>query len=86
MTVTIDSAGWTIITSDCPYCNIDTAGSHQIHCPSFGLDDRMLYTASSHKRHGWLCPRCGKSLAPWVRECGCEPNDIRILPRYTNGK
>jgi len=20
---------------------------------------------------GWLCPRCGKSLAPWVRECGC---------------
>lgn len=21
---------------------------------------------------GWLCPRCGKSLAPWVRECGCE--------------
>lgn len=20
---------------------------------------------------GWICPRCGKALAPWVRECGC---------------
>lgn len=20
---------------------------------------------------GWICSRCGKSLAPWVRECDC---------------
>lgn len=21
--------------------------------------------------YGWICPLCGKALAPWVRECGC---------------
>lgn len=20
---------------------------------------------------GWVCPRCGKALAPWVAECNC---------------
>lgn len=22
---------------------------------------------------GWICPKCGKALAPWVRECDCPP-------------
>ena len=22
---------------------------------------------------GWICPMCGKSLAPWVPECDCKP-------------
>lgn len=21
---------------------------------------------------GWICPRCGKALAPWVKECDCS--------------
>jgi len=21
---------------------------------------------------GWICPRCGKVLAPWIRECDCK--------------
>jgi len=22
---------------------------------------------------GWICPRCQKVLAPWVKECDCLP-------------
>ena len=22
-------------------------------------------------KEGWICPRCGKALAPWVSECAC---------------
>ena len=22
---------------------------------------------------GWVCPRCGKVWAPWVRSCECSP-------------
>ena len=29
---------------------------------------------------GWICPRCKKSLAPWVRECDC-PN-YEDYPKY----
>ena len=23
--------------------------------------------------YGWVCPRCGKVLAPHVKECDCRP-------------
>lgn len=23
---------------------------------------------------GWLCPRCGRINAPWVRQCSCAPS------------
>jgi len=25
---------------------------------------------------GWICPKCGKCLAPWVRECDCVQADL----------
>ena len=25
------------------------------------------------EQFGWVCPRCGKSHAPSVRECSCSP-------------
>ena len=26
-----------------------------------------------NKLNGWICPRCGKVLAPSVKECTCKP-------------
>ena len=35
---------------------------------------------------GWVCSRCGKSLAPSVRECDCQPtetlNYVPCIPYY----
>ena len=22
-------------------------------------------------KEGWICPKCGRALAPWVKECPC---------------
>jgi len=27
---------------------------------------------------GWICPKCGKGLAPWVRECDCVSISITL--------
>lgn len=27
---------------------------------------------------GWLCPRCGRINAPWVRQCDCSRNNWTI--------
>lgn len=27
---------------------------------------------------GWICPVCGKGLAPWVKECSCK--DYEAMP------
>jgi hypothetical protein len=28
-------------------------------------------TKDDQNFYGWLCPRCGKALAPWMSECDC---------------
>ena len=35
-----------------------------------------------HQTQGWVCPRCGKSLAPWVRECDCS-GEAKVMPPYS---
>lgn len=31
---------------------------------------------------GWECPKCGKGLAPWVKECDCVQVKQPIFPNY----
>ena len=50
----------------CPKCN-------------FGIND-LVYRPQNcdmplpdgfNMQYGWICPKCGKVLAPWMNECDC---------------
>lgn len=32
---------------------------------------------------GWICPKCGRALAPWVSECPCYLNNLQITCTQT---
>lgn len=32
---------------------------------------------------GWLCPRCGRINAPWVRQCDCSPSSTVSWDKIT---
>jgi len=34
---------------------------------------------------GWVCPVCGKGLAPWARECGCVQPQYVMVPTLWSG-
>lgn len=27
---------------------------------------------------GWICPKCGRGLAPWVSECPCYYQEVTV--------
>jgi hypothetical protein len=33
---------------------------------------------------GWVCPMCGKSMAPWVSMCPCKSSDLTRGPWCEN--
>ena len=58
---------------------ITTGGNY--HCPScgFAVND-LVYRPSEWKpfphgfgeQKGWICPVCGRGVAPWVDYCPCQ--------------
>ena len=32
---------------------------------------------------GWICPKCGRVLAPWMSECPCNYISITVTNNYT---
>ena len=59
-----------------------TGGNY--HCPSCGhsIND-LVYRPSNcdipmpqgfGEQKGWICPVCGRGVAPWVNYCPCQAN------------
>lgn len=59
---------------------INTTGGNE-YCPKCGLTvNDLVYRPSNcdlpipqefGERKGWICPVCGRGLAPWVSHCPC---------------
>lgn len=30
------------------------------------------------KNEGWICPRCGQVMAPWMPYCNCQPLNVNV--------
>lgn len=62
-----------------------TGGNY--HCPScsFAVND-LVYRPSEwkpfpqivSKQEGWVCPVCGRGVAPWVDVCPCQGSEMQI--------
>ena len=63
-----------------------TGGNH--HCPScgYGVNDGLYRPSNCEipmpqgfgEQKGWICPVCGRGLAPWVDYCPCQGSEIKI--------
>ena len=54
--------------------------------PNTSTSTTYTYTWPPHFQgeSGWLCPRCNRVNAPWVRQCDCSNNTW--TPTWTDGK
>lgn len=68
----------------CPRCGkemVNTIGGNY-HCPSCSMAINDLVDRVSNcdmpmpqglgEQKGWICPVCGRGLAPWVDYCPCQ--------------
>lgn len=44
--------------------------------PNTGWSHTLPYTAPVQK--GWVCPLCGRANAPWLAQCNCVPQEVKI--------
>lgn len=35
-------------------------------------------------KEGWICPKCGRALAPWVSECPCYLENTKVTCNGAN--
>jgi predicted amidophosphoribosyltransferase len=66
---------------------VNTMGGNY-HCPScgFAVNDLMYRPSNCDipmpqgfgKQEGWICPVCGRGVAPWVDMCPCQGSEMQI--------
>lgn len=62
---------------------VNTTGGNY-HCPSCNMAvNDLVYRTSKYdipipqgfgEQKGWICPVCGRGVAPWVNYCPCQIN------------
>ena len=75
---------------NCLHCGsemINTTGGNY-YCPKCGQGvNDLVYRPSNcdmpmphgfGEQKGWICPVCGRGLAPWTSFCPCQSNDLEI--------
>ena len=73
---------------------VNTTGGNY-HCPSCGyVVDDLVYRPSNcdipmpndfGEQKGWICPVCGRGVAPWASFCPCQ-SDWKITYGTSTGK
>ena len=71
----------------CGTAMISTTGGNY-YCPSCGhaINDGVYRPSNCEipmpqgfvEQKGWICPVCGRGLAPWVDYCPCQGSEIKI--------
>lgn len=66
---------------------VNTTGGNY-HCPSCNMEvNDLVYRPSNcdiplpqgfGKQEGWICPVCGRGVAPWVDYCPCQGSELKI--------
>ena len=70
-----------------------TGGNY--HCPSCDMAvNDLVYRPSNcdipmpksfGKQEGWVCPVCGRGVAPWVDYCPCQGSEMQITYGTSTG-
>ena len=72
---------------------VNTTGGNY-HCPScgFAVNDLVYrpsewkpFPQSVSKQEGWICPVCGRGVAPWVDVCPCQGSEMQITYGTSTG-